>query len=250
MASELGKIEKPAASEFAGGRKLFFVPLVFSGRDVPPEYLGKYLKYWDQAESQVGSLELKLGQVHHVYHELLAAGGDEGFKILETLNDRSAQLVRNRLDKGADLVAVEDREGLTEFMDWSRCMATSPQSQAVFREIYTRYVEASQKRNEHILKQIGDSLKENETGMLVMREGHPLQFPADIHVFYVAPPSLDDIKRWLRDQEAAATGEDESGCGCGHEHGDECGCGHDHGDDCGCGHDCGEEPPDKPHIIV
>ena len=33
-----------------------------------------------------------------------------------------------------------------------------------------------------------------------MREGHQLQFPSDIEVFYVAPPALDEIKRWSRSQ--------------------------------------------------
>jgi hypothetical protein len=35
-----------------------------------------------------------------------------------------------------------------------------------------------------------------------MGEGHALHFPEDIQVFYIAPPALDEIRRWLRDQEA------------------------------------------------
>ena len=31
-----------------------------------------------------------------------------------------------------------------------------------------------------------------------------MQFPQDIQVFYVAPPALDEIKRHLREQDAAA----------------------------------------------
>ena len=34
-----------------------------------------------------------------------------------------------------------------------------------------------------------------------MRENHQVQIPADIQVFYVAPPALDEIKRWLREHE-------------------------------------------------
>jgi guanylate kinase len=34
-----------------------------------------------------------------------------------------------------------------------------------------------------------------------MRENHQLQFPTDIQIIYVAPPALDEIKRWLREQE-------------------------------------------------
>jgi hypothetical protein len=34
-----------------------------------------------------------------------------------------------------------------------------------------------------------------------MAEGHHIQFPQDMRIFYVSPPSLDEIKRWLRDYE-------------------------------------------------
>ena len=42
-----------------------------------------------------------------------------------------------------------------------------------------------------------------------MRENHQVQFPADIQVFYISPPALDDIKRWLREREQKADGETE-----------------------------------------
>ena len=48
---------------------------------------------------------------------------------------------------------------------------------------------------------IDETLKDNEIGMVLMRESHQVQFPADVQVFYVSPPALDDIKRWLREQE-------------------------------------------------
>ena len=35
-----------------------------------------------------------------------------------------------------------------------------------------------------------------------MRENHQVQFPPDVQVFYVAPPALDEIRRWLREREA------------------------------------------------
>jgi len=91
---------------------------------------------------------------------------------------------------------------LTEFMDWSRCLSVGLQNQKVLTKVYEFYTEASKKRNEHIAKQIDETLKANEIGILLMGEGHQVQFPPDIQVFYVTPPALDEIKRWLRDQEA------------------------------------------------
>ena len=200
MSQELGKIEKPPAEEFKKGRKLYFVPLIYCEKEPPAEYLEKFNNYWDQVENQVSSLELKLGRIDRIFHELISAGGEDGAKVIKDLNDRSYQIVENRLGKGTQLEATEEAELLTEFMDWSRCLLLGLQNQQVFTTVYEYYTEANKKRNEHIAKKIDETLKEDEVGILFMREGHQVQFPSDIKVFYVVPPALDEIKRWLRDQ--------------------------------------------------
>ena len=206
MAEELEKIEKPLVEEFKKGRKLYFVPLIYCGEESPAEYLEKFNNYWNQVETQMSNLELKLGKIDKIYHELVPVGSEDGSKIIKELNDKSYQIVKNRLDKGAQLEATEEIELLTEFMDWSKCLATGLQNQKVFTKIYEFYVEASKKRNEYIARQIDETLKVDETGVLLMREGHQVQFPSDIQVFYVAPPTLDEIKRWFRDHEAKSQG--------------------------------------------
>ena len=202
MSEELGKIEKPQVEEFKKGRKLYFVPLIYCEKEPQAEYLEKFNKYWDQVEDQMSGLELKLGKIDKVYHELISVGGEDGVKVIKDLNDRSYQIVENRLNKGAQLEATEEAEVLTEFMDWSRCLVAGLQNQKVFTKVYEYYTEASKKRNEHIARQIAETLKADEVGILFMREGHQIQFPSDIKVFYIAPPALDEIKRWLREGEA------------------------------------------------
>lgn len=202
MSEELGKIEKPSAEGFKGGRKLYFIPLIYSGAESPAEYLEKYNRYWEQVEKHLSDLQSKLGGIDKIYHELIAADGEEGSKAIRELNDRCYQIVNARLDKGAKLLALEKAELLTEFMDWSRCLAIGLQNQQVFTRVYESYTEAGKKRNEYMAGQIDETLKENEIGILLMREGYQVQFPQDIQVFYIAPPALDEIKRWLRDHEA------------------------------------------------
>jgi len=186
------------------GRKLYFVPLVYPGKEAQAEFVEKCNKYWGEVENQMGDLELKLGQVNRIYHEFISVGGEDGVKAVKELNDKGCEIINKRLEKGAQLEPTEEGELLTEFMDWSRCLAVGLQNRKVFARIYEFYAEASKKRNEHITKQIDETLKANEIGMLLMREGHQVQFPSDIEVFYVAPPALDEIKRWLRDYEAKA----------------------------------------------
>jgi len=201
MAKKLGKIEKPSAEEFKKGRKLYFVPLLYCGKEAPTEYQEKFNKYWEQVENQVSELKLKLGKVNKIYHELVPVGGEDGIKVIKELNNKSYQIIKDGLDKGAQLEATEDSNLLTEFMDWSKCLVVGLQNRKVFTKVYESYAEASKNRNEHIAKQIDETLKADEIGVLFMREGHQVQFPSDIQVFYVAPPALDEIKRWLRDRE-------------------------------------------------
>jgi hypothetical protein len=202
MAEELGKIEKPPVSDFKGGRKLFFVPLVLSAPDLPQEFLEKCDRYWEQVESQISSLELKLGNLTRIYHELIPESGEKGLEHLKELKLGSLQFVQNSMGRGAVLEATEDNDILTELMDWSRCLSLGLQNQKVFSKIYESYNEVHTRRNDFITRKINDTLKENETATLIMAEGHHIQFASDIKLFYIAPPALDEIKRWLRDFEA------------------------------------------------
>lgn len=150
-------------------------------------------------------LESKLGKVKKVYHEFISTGGEDGSKAIKELNDKSYQIIKASLDEGAQLEAVEDGDLLSEFMDWNRCLVIGLQNHKVFTKVYESYTAASQNRNAHIAGQIDETLKEDEIGIIFMREGHQVQFTQDIQVFYIAPPALDEIKRWVRDQEAEAS---------------------------------------------
>jgi hypothetical protein len=202
MPEELGKIEKPSVESFKGGRKLFFIPLIFSGKGLPAEFLEKYNRYWEQVDSQLSNLEAKLGPAQYIFHELVPDSGEEGLKALEELNVGSVNLIRRRIGENTTFVAIEDKELLTELMDWSRCLSLGLQSQKVISVIYESYNEANNKRNEAITQKIQETIKENESAILIMAEGHHVQFAPDIQVFYIAPPGLDEIKRWMRDFEA------------------------------------------------
>ena len=200
-AKKLGKVGKPPAEKFIEGRKLFFVPLIFAPIKPEPDLMKLINKYWKQAREQVKNLEDKLTGVKKVYHELITSAGDEGIKAIEQLNAGSYPIVKNSLDKGAELQPIEDGELLIEFMDWSRFLAIGPQSKKTFTQVYESYLEVQKKRNEQIASRIDETLKDNEIGLLLMREGHQIQFPSDIQVFYIAPPSLDEIQRWSQKSE-------------------------------------------------
>jgi hypothetical protein len=198
MAEQLGKIEKPHRENYSSGRKLYFVPLIFAPLQPLPELKELIDRYWREVEIHLANLETKLGRVNKVYHELVPAEGEKGVKAIEDLNSNSYRIIKVRTDNGAILQAIEDVDMLTEYMDWGKCLAAGLQNNAVFDKVYEHYKESQKKRNSHLSRQINETLKENEVGILLMSESHQVQFPPDIQVFYVSPPALDEIKRWIR----------------------------------------------------
>ena len=206
MPEELGKIQRPDAEEFRGERKLLLVPLLFSGDESPAAYIEKLNRYWEQVLKQLNDLEAKLGKVVRIYHEMVAAGGEEGCAIVKDLNQQSYEIVTKLMENGGQLEPLESADLLTELMDWSRCLAVGLQNENVFKQVYEAYVAINRQRNEYLAGRISETMMSDEVGVLLMREGHQVQFPADIQVFYVAPPTLDEIKRWLRDHEVGRHG--------------------------------------------
>jgi hypothetical protein len=200
MSEQLGKIEKPEAEEFAGKRKLYMVPLMFSGKNAPKGYLEKYSAYWKQVGEHVANLEAKLGKVGHIYHESVYQAGKDGLEAIGKLNAESSRMAKEKSKGGALVEAIEDRSLAEETMDWERFILIGFISQKVAQHVSQMYVEALRKRYEHIARQIDDTLEVEKAGLLFMREGHMVQFPEDIEVFSVAPPALDEIHRWQREQ--------------------------------------------------
>ena len=202
MTQELGKIDKPEASNFRQKRKLLLIPLIYAGKDAPLEYMEKFELYWKQVSEQVEKLESKLGKVTRVFHESISIGGEDGLKVIEKLNPKSYLLVRQKIQDNAVLDIVEDKELAEESTDWERCLFIGFFSDRVAKKVSEFYIEAFKKRFEYMSKRIDETLQPGETAILFVRESHLLQFPRDIEVFSIAPPALDEVHRWVRDQAA------------------------------------------------
>jgi hypothetical protein len=201
MAQELGKIERPTAESFEGSRKLFFVPLVYSPTEPPPDYVGTLERYWAGARNQVRRLAERTSPVRHVFHEAIFQEGEEAARTIEQLNRRSHSLIAEFVEGGARIEALEDAETFYEAIDWQRVLMLGPSSRKVIDAALSGYRDATKRRYELMAQRIDQALKPGESAILLMPEEHAIQFPRDVQVFYVAPPSLDEIHRWLRERE-------------------------------------------------
>ena len=195
MTTRLSQMPKPGADQYAGKRKLFLVPSFLVGPDAPEEMQYLLDSYWSEVRDHVASLERSLGTVAHVYHEMAFAGGDDGVAMLQMLNPKGGGFIQALCGAGAALEATEDRALVEENTDWQRCISIGIASEKVLKTALDGYQESTRLRWEHIAARIDETLEQGQVGALFIREDHRVQFPPDVQVFYVAPPSLDSIKR-------------------------------------------------------
>ena len=146
------------------------------------------------------NLESKLGEISKIYYEQVSDKGEKGTRIIEETNEKSYQIVKSKLEKGAKLEATEKLQILSELADCERCLLMGLRSQKIRKFISKSYEKAARERNKYIADRIDKTLGGGEAGMLFIREGHQVQFPSSIQVFYIAPPSLDELHRWMREQ--------------------------------------------------
>lgn len=200
MSEEIAKIQKPESSKYADKKKLYVVPLVLGWKDAPPEYEAMLSRYWKEVSVQLSHLESRIGAVNYVFHESVDQSGAEGLEVLTNFSPVSKEMALRFLEKGAVIEATEDSELVRECLDWERFMLIGFTSQNVSKLVSEKFIQAVKSRYEFILGRISGTVKGNEAGVLFIREGNLMQFPADIEVFSIAPPVLDEIHRWLRER--------------------------------------------------
>lgn len=196
----LGKIPKAEAEQYQGKRKLLLVPTFPLSRNAPQEGHELLASYWGEVREQVEPLGENLGGIAHVYHEGVYAGGDTGLKLVESVNPKGYALIHSICTNSAKLEAAEDRALVEEANDWQRCVAAGLVTEKVKKTAIDGFREATRRRHEHMGRSVGETLGDDESGLMVVREDHGIQFEPDIQVFFIAPRSLDAMKRWIGDQ--------------------------------------------------
>ena len=198
MSQELGRLERPAAQQYAGKRKLLLLPLIQAPGVEDPAAKELLDKFWEQAGQQITSLERGLGLLRHIFHETLTEGGESGLKQLEMSDSRSHRFVREKCLAVAALVGIEEPELLMETLDLRRFLMMPLASQRVAQRLQEWFTESNRERYQHMAERIDASIMEDQVGLLLISEGHQVQFPSDLEVFYVAPPALDEFRRWFQ----------------------------------------------------
>jgi hypothetical protein len=198
--TEIGKIEKPEAARFSEKKKLYCVPNVYPLKDSSEEYQKLFNAYWSEVAQQLEKLEA-IGGIKKIFYENIYVQGEEALEVISKMNESVLQIIKAKVEKGAVLLPIETEEIFGAYLDWSNCVRIV-RTKPVFDTIFALYTETFNKRIKHILNVIESNLSEKEAGLLIIKDEDRtrLQFPQDIEVFLVTPPSYDSILKWIRDK--------------------------------------------------
>jgi len=195
---ELGQIDKPNVEDFAGKKKLYCVANIYAIEDTPDDFKELVNRYWDEVVQQIEKIETA-GKVKKIFCEIIYEEGDKAFEILATMNERLPQIIKKKLDEGGTIIPLESKEILGPYTDWGNCLRVVF-TREVFNKVLEFYTEFAEKRLQHIMNLVESNLSAAEAGLLIMKDEDrvKLQFPKDIEVFLVVPPTYNDIIRWFR----------------------------------------------------
>ncbi|MCX7991368.1 MAG: hypothetical protein N2999_04970, partial [Proteobacteria bacterium] len=117
--AELGKIERPEAGDYKDKRKIYFVPNIFLIDN--DEYKELFDRYWNQVSTQLDRLEIA-GTIEKVFCEILTSGEDKPLEIINSFNTHLKNLVEKKMEKGAQLIPLEEKSIFFPYLDWGKCL--------------------------------------------------------------------------------------------------------------------------------
>lgn len=196
---EFGQIKRPEVETFSRKRKLYCVSNVFYP-NAPQEFKDLIDRYWDEVEKQLDRIEIA-GKVKKIFCEFIYDDSEESFERLDKTNSKLKDLIKKKINEGGKLLPIEDKDIFEPLTDWFNCLKIVF-TKEVFNKILEFYRDLSEKRLNKILEIINTNLEQEEAGLVIMQaeDRARLQFPNDIEVFLITPPSYDDILKWYRNQ--------------------------------------------------
>ena len=196
---ELGKISKPTIDRFNNKKRLIYVPIFF----IPPQLTeikenNPFNEYWKEIANNINKLELSLGKIDIIFHEMNTKPAKEGLNIIENLNPNGIDYIKILYNAGSKISDFENEELVTELMDWQRALSSGIMSEKAREIISKEYTETNSERNKNLLNKISKELNIGSNGILFMREDHGLQFNSDTEIFYVSSNTINKVHDWLK----------------------------------------------------
>lgn len=214
--AELGKIDKPEAANFSAKRKLYVVPTL-PFEELASQYdIGmKVERFWSEVKEKINYFISTYGNINTLYLEGINEDEKAGKEYLEKLGKENNyyKLLKNLIDSGTVIRGIE-KSGRMEklrllFEEYSKSFL--PEIKEFHMDYFGKDINFDGWR-EYLVKNITEmqdemgksatrilgELPPGSSGVLIITDGRPIEFPEGIDVFQIRPPAFDEIERNIR----------------------------------------------------
>jgi len=200
--TEIARIGKPEASYYKDKKKIYFVRNLYLPQNATDKYKSIFFRYWNEVGEHLSRLEAA-GKISKIFCESIYMTGEEAIKVLSAMNIRLEQIVREKIDAGAELLPLESREIFAIYIDWFNCLAVV-RTQKVHESVHRFLDETIKERFKHIKSVLNEHIGKKEAALLIMRDEdrEHLVLPDDIEIFFVSPPAYNDLQQFIRDSKS------------------------------------------------
>jgi hypothetical protein len=215
---ELGKIEKPEVESFKSKRKLYVVPTL------PFEELAlqfnidnaKIEKFWGEVNEKIEYFASTYGNIGFLYIEGISEDENAGLEFFEKYGKDSShyKLAKTLIEKGAKIKGIDKEEliGRSKLLFDEYSKSFLPEIKKLHEEFFGKNIDFEGWRN-YLVKKIQETqdelsrlvskligeMPEDASGVLIITDERPIEYPQDTDVFMIRPPSFDELARNIRD---------------------------------------------------
>jgi hypothetical protein len=170
----------------AMSRILLIVPRIYTKAEfreeasyVPDDYDAKCEEFWSYVAEKLGVFK---GRIKKIFGESLSTSRKEALLALSGDDQRSRSLLASLLEEGAEVEPTEDPILIAETESWTEMMKQTPNP-----TVSELYGQSLAERNRYVANRIGESLREEEVGLLLIDSRRRIEPPQDTRVIRVCP---------------------------------------------------------------
>jgi len=179
------------------GRMLLLVPRMYTREEfkslvpvLPDDFGPRTLEFWSYVEDKLRAF---LGKVHRVYRDEICQGGEEALASLSSIDRESFLIIRKLVDNGAVFEATEDSILVAESTSWVEAVKNNPLD-TVSLEMYE---ETLRERDNYVSRRVGETLRDEETGVLFIRPRRTIGLNGSVKVIKVCRfDPADYLRSW------------------------------------------------------
>ncbi len=197
--TKIAKIDKPEAGRYKNKKKIYFVRNLYLPENATDKYKGFFNQYWKEVEEHLTKIEAA-GKVSKIFCESIYMSGEDSMKVLHAMNIHLEQIVKKKIDAGAEFIPLESKELFEEFVDWNNCIS-AVRTLEVKEKILAFLEETVKARFEFSRAVLRENIADADAALLIMidQDRQRLDLPDDIEFFLISPPAYDDLIQFIRD---------------------------------------------------